>query len=384
MNEFEDTFSLAAQSRATGFRENEQAIRCAGPTNLNLETKMNNASVPSELQHDRLPTDSYFYTLPPKLWDALLEHVGRSAFDAKLLELEETSAKQNGDHSHRVGFFQSFPVTLCGLVDLPSPPWTDEYLRAAGMDPVQVRYSLNVCKEQYGSMLSRSRSSYLGWLLTNPKFLQEHDQLLKEHLETVQRYGLWNLALRKTAVRGGLFEERLEDPHWHRFVDACRPFLQRWRLARLVGPYLPEPVTLQMSGLVSKSDLEWMMETGGIFYLPDTIPIPSRDQLRKLLDDSLHKGPKPVHLEDWLKIVNAGNTARNRLDREARLFSLWHFYQLLVDRHATALKNNRGRVEDAFAQFFGVDKATIHHDLVEVPKRLAGYERRRLLLAIHH
>lgn len=381
MDEFNDPASLTAQSRPSGQREGGLEVRLVGPAVLALESGLDNASVPQEWQAHALLHEHYFCTLPPALWDLLETELGREVFDADLIQFERILSNRNGDHASRVGFFQSQPIPFQGLVPLPLPQWSDEQIRNAGMEPAQVAHGLRVFDEQYAPALSRFRAGYAGWLLTNPQFLREHDELLGNHLEVIRRYGICNAGSLAPTARGGLHEARLEDPAWPPFDEACRALFQRWRLWGLAGPYLPEPLMPLMAGIFPWSAIERLMDAGGIFFLPDTMPIPSRDQLRLMLDSTLHKGPKPDHLEAWLHLVRAGNSARNQLDRESRLFPLTHFFSLLQDRHASALDRNLGRTEAAFAEFFQVSKSSIHTDLIEIRQRLHAYEPRRILLA---
>ena len=96
------------------------------------------------------------------------------------------------------------------------------------------------------------------------------------------------------------------------------------------------------------------MRAGGVFYLPDTMPIPSRDQLRGMLDDALHRKEQPAHLNEWLQMVRAGNSARNQLDPFARAFEVQHYCRVIHQRHPAALINNTGRFEEALARFLNV------------------------------
>jgi hypothetical protein len=100
------------------------------------------------------------------------------------------------------------------------------------------------------------------------------------------------------------------------------------------------------------------------------MPIPSRDQLRGLLDDALHGGDPPDHLAEWFDVIRAGNTARNRLDRFGRLFEVQHYLRILQQRHPTVLPGNMGRIELAVGQSLGLSAESIHADLIEIRRRL--------------
>src|SRR5262245_45285627 len=98
MDEFNDPFSLATQSRATGRIEEGREVRLVGPPILASDPRLNNASVPQELQNHPLLQEHYFYTLPPALFDLLLHKLGEELFDAELLELEQALSIRNGNH----------------------------------------------------------------------------------------------------------------------------------------------------------------------------------------------------------------------------------------------------------------------------------------------
>jgi hypothetical protein len=121
-----------------------------------------------------------------------------------------------------------------------------------------------------------------------------------------------------------------------------------------------------MAGVFPISVVQQMMEAGGLFYLPDTMPIPSRDQLRGTLEDALHRGERPDHLQEWLEIVRAGNTARNRMDPFARWFELQHYWRILHQRHLSAINRKLGKLEDVFGNVFKVGAQQIHKDLIEI------------------
>lgn len=112
------------------------------------------------------------------------------------------------------------------------------------------------------------------------------------------------------------------------------------------------------------------MRAGGVFYLPDTAPVPSRDQLRGMLEHVLHPSERPDHLSEWLEIVRAGNSARNQLDPFARRFEIQHYWRLLRQRHESALEGNIGRIERALSEFFEISEPAVHADFVDIRRRL--------------
>jgi len=106
--------------------------------------------------------------------------------------------------------------------------------------------------------------------------------------------------------------------------------------------------------------------------LPETMAIPSREQLRGLLVDSLHRGADSQHLDEWLHIIRATNPARTQMDRFARLFEIQHYWRILHARHEAALNGNTGKIEAALGQVFDISTETIHADLIKIRDRLGG------------
>jgi hypothetical protein len=87
-----------------------------------------------------------------------------------------------------------------------------------------------------------------------------------------------------------------------RFVE----FFCRWRLQGLAAPYLPIPLRPILAGRMPHVVLQRHLQTGGLFVVPDTFPVPSRDEFRGRLDDALHSTP-PDHLADCIRVLAARN-----------------------------------------------------------------------------
>ena len=312
----------------------------------------------------------YFYTLPAALWQTILGNLGEEEFDAKTLRVEQGLAAVCGDHSRRVGVWRSQFVDYQGLRPTPAFEFSDEDVRACGLNPLELRDSLRLYAQRDAAPLKRFRLGYVGWLLTSPQFLDEHDSLLADHAEAVRR---WGTHLAGVFVPRGMLLPCLDptgDAAWQSFNTACNAFFTRWRLRGLAGPYLPIPLEALMAGVFPWTVVEQLMRAGGVFFLPDTMPIPGRDQLRGLLDHALHRGEQPVHLAEWLPLVRSDNSARNQLDRLGRLFEVQHYCRNLRQRHPNAFEGNVGRIEVALSQFFGNSESTVHADLIDIRRRL--------------
>jgi hypothetical protein len=106
------------------------------------------------------------------------------------------------------------------------------------------------------------------------------------------------------------------------------------------------------------------------------MPVPSEDDLRRLAEGSISHEP-PKHLEPWAKIIRGG-ASKNELKRYARIFPLLHYWRVLMSRHADALCRQQGRLEEAFAGYFGVERDSIRGDLRLIALRLGPNWHARL------
>jgi hypothetical protein len=362
----------------TGARQSRHAapngpeIRLAGRPVLALNPATNDLLGVAEFNGHPLVAGRYFYSLPPMLWKSILAKVGTKHFDAETLRMEQAMSSVCQDHSTRVGIWQSRFVEYQGLHPIPAPTFTDEHIRACEMEPLEVRNSLRLFGERDAVPFERFRRSYVGWLLTNREFLNEHDSLLADHAETVRR---WGTHLAGVFVPSGILSQGMDptgESSWQSFNTSCKEFFTRWRLQCLAGPYLPVPLQALMAGLFPWTVVEQLMRAGGVFFLPDTMPIFSRDELRGLLDHALHKRQTAEHLSGWFHIIRASSGARNQLDRFGRLFEIQHYWRILRQRHAGALAGNIGRMELAFSQFFKTSNPSIHADLIAIRRRLGA------------
>lgn len=376
MSEFDDPFRHYPHSRPSGrFAADGREIRLVGPPVLAWEPATNNLSVPEQYHDHALIYGRYFYTLPLNVLNAVVEELGEDRFDADLLAMERELSSMCGSHAYRVGFWHNAALPY-GELRSNEEPFSDELIREAGMKPAAVNHAMRTYRERDVAVLERFARGYCGWLMTNQKFLDEHDLLLANHVETVRRWGTHHAAsFLPASYRARLIPgtDPNDEPSWNEFIDDCNPFLLRWRLAGLAGPYLPIPSKPLMAGSFPLSVVQQLMGAGGIFYVPDTMPIPSQSQLRGLLDDALHGGESPEHLKEWLDIGRAGNTAKNKMDPFARMFELQHYWRILHQRHPSSISRKIGNCQGVLASFFEVSQNQIKHDLTEIRNRLGDH-----------
>lgn len=372
MQETEEQLGPDHPGRPSGQNSSEdREVKFIGRPVLAMNPAANDLLHAEEFLSHPLVAGGYFYTLPAALWQTILGNLGEEKFDANTLRMEQALASVCGDHSMRVGVWQGQFVDYQGLRPTPAFVFSDEeQVRAWGLNPLELRNSLRTYAERDATPLERFRRGYAGWLLTSPQFLDEHDSLLADHAEAVRR---WGTHLAGVFMPRGMLLPCMDptgDAAWQLFNTACNAFFARWRLRSLAGPYLPVPLEALMAGMFPWTVVEQLMRAGGVFFLPDTMPIPSRDQLRGLLDHALHGGEQPAHLAEWLDLIRSGNSAKNQLDRLGRLFEVQYYCRNLRQRHPNAFEGNIGRIEMALSQFFEISESSVHADLIEIRRRL--------------
>jgi hypothetical protein len=346
-------------------------IRFIGPPPLCLNPALNNLTAPSRFLHHPLVENCYFFTLPRPLWDDVFGRLGEERFGSDTVEMEWTLSGIVGDHSTRAGFWKGRAFSYDLLQ--PKPKW-----RPSAEGARSVRWEVNQATLDEGMRHLEERSerfvkvtrAYAGWLLTNRQFLDEHDALFTEWSEVVQRWGLDRLGI--LLPREGFLpgDDPTADPRWPDYSAAFDEFFTRWRLQKLAAPYLPVPLQPLMAGCFPTTVVQQVNRAGGAYCLPDTFPVPSRDDLRNMLEDSLHGSSTPDHLKEWMAHIARDNAARRPLIRFARLFELQHYWRIIRRRHARAIRGQVGVLKEVLGGFLGVSKDTVHRDLLFITKRL--------------
>lgn len=343
---------------------------------LNLAT--NNMTVPARFLHHPLVEDRYFCTLPGDFWNDVINRVGTERFEPELVELETHLSTMCGDHSQNAGFRHGRP--FCYVLRCRPLALRSEDARSRGLDRNQAQLDnmIRIAEERIAGM-TRTTRAYAGWLMTNTQFLGELDELLRTWDEMVKRWGFDRLGM---MLPTGMFlpgDDPRADERWAGYSAAFEQFFGRWRLRGMAAPYLPIPLEPLMSGRFPVSVLQQVMNSGGAFVLPDIYPVPSRDQLRGMLDDALHRSAGRDHLEEWMGLIAKDNAAKKPLLKFGRLFEVQHYYRLLHQRHASALQRKLQHVKDALARFLGAKRRTIDEDLAFLNERLgpAWIERGR-------
>ncbi len=313
-----------------------------------------------------------YYTLPVNLLKAILARSDPNSDLSAAMHTEMKLTTQRGDHSDHVGYWRGSNVLYSGF-RLRSVRLLSEHKTLQQWPDLKTRGIKRVYLiEHADARVSRDLKSYLGWLLTEKLFLQEHDELLTRHVNAIRRWGIEHGAHMPVAetIYSDESSNPVNDPALMEYESEKQAFLFRWRLAGLAGPYLPLPLDTNVDPEVSRNHSRSMTRIGTFLFVPDTVAIPSRDELRKLLNDARSDLPKEEHLSEWQTIIRSENSARNQLQRYRRIFELQHYSAPLFQRHRTRLKGRVGDLEVAFALWLKVSTETVHQDLIIIRRRL--------------
>ena len=88
------------------------------------------------------------------------------------------------------------------------------------------------------------------------------------------------------------------------------------------------------------------------------MPVPDRDTLRDMIAAATNAAHVPNHLQEWHQIVQATNSAKNRIPRFARLFRLQHYWTVLHKRWGPRLDGRIEKLQFAFAAWLMPDEKT--------------------------
>lgn len=344
----------------------DDALAFRSPLPLALNPTTNNSTVPDAYLQGPLVRERYFFSLPPRLWDEVHQRIGESAFEQSAAQLEDAVGEICNENSGSAGLFRgiAFPYHQLHRVELPRLRPADVGL---SITQAELDRQLRISDGRLTGVWT-SAQGYLGWLLTCRTFLDEHDALIQEHAPAFAQWG--TAAFGQPLPPFALSEAPESEQVAFRTTDAhVAAFLIRWRLLGLAAPYLPIPMQPQFAGSVPDTMLRRFSDVRALFVVPDTFPIPSRDEFRGMLDDTLHSSP-PEHLAEWMRIVGAGNSGKRKITRFGRIFQLQHYWRVIQRRHAHSLRRRNKLLGKVLATFLDVEEKVVNRDLAEIRRRL--------------
>jgi hypothetical protein len=315
----------------------------------------------------------YFFCLPQDVWEQVYNQLGKEEVADDLVELELAAIKICKDCSWNVGLRSGVAFTYPLLRSSPRHAKTKFNTEGPLVADVE-REKRNLLEQQIERRLRPLRAvsrGYAGWLVTNRQFLDEHDALFSTWSDMVLRWGVTALGI-LLPIRGMFLPgaDPTADPRWPDYSKAFEEFFSRWRLQGIAAPYLPIPLQPLMAGTLPISVLPQLTRAGGVICLPDTFPVPSRDELRNLLEPVLHGNPKPDHLTEWMEFIAKDNVAKRPIARFGRLLEFQHYYRILHHRHRDALRGNSQTLKRVLAGVLETSEKTIVGDLRFIRQRL--------------
>lgn len=344
-----------------------QEVRYVGV--LAAGSRLPHTSAPLHYRNHPLVENQFFYTIPVQLLESVCQPQLHESFefDEDLLQMELDLSRISGDHGSQVGFWKDWAIE-CNLMRLT--PIRREILEE--FDHLTQQQIDEILRDVNKRLLSFSEIAcgYAGWLMTNPQFLAELDELLVRFQPQMQRWGTTLVGLPIPSTQPpGPFNPTSEEG-WAEYDSGILEFCVRWRLQGLAGPRIPVPMRPMMSGQFPLSIVQQLMRAGGVFNWPDTFPLYARDELRDLLDSALRTSDSTEHLQGWRSITDSTNKSKNQINTFERLFRLQHFWRLLRERHPDRFNRRLNRIETAFAEYLGVDVTTIRLDRKRIGESL--------------
>jgi hypothetical protein len=314
--------------------------------------------IPPQYADHPLVAGRWYYTLPERLLDLLIQSRVTESFDEESLRMERALSRRLGNHA--VGYFRGAPISYLHEDDSTPVPETPELARALNW-PESLIERLDAVRAatELVSRHSLVLRAYAGWLLTNRHFVDEHDELLAAHRALHAAGGFPKPIL----ARCDAHEPIAVLPPGPEEAVAIPRFYERWRLQSLEGPYLPCPLPILLPSPLHA-------QHGGIsaaagmttICVPDIVPLTGHGAFRDAADGALQRSSAPSHLRDWMAIVDASNASRNTIARFARLHQVQHFLRLLHARYSTGLRRRKTRLLSALSDFMGTSEDSLKRD----------------------
>lgn len=326
--------------------------------------------VPEEYRNHPLLHAGPFFTLPRQLMEEVDLAIGPACLDPNLHRMELALSQQCGDHTARIGLWGGTYIRfdLLRSLALAFPEeLIREYVDAGGATREQLDAVLAI-GDQRLQWASRIRRGYCGWLMTNRQFLNEHQRLFEDWTTEVAVHGIPVMGSvvnsgKARAIEGISVIDVEPAGDLIAFVRAFENFFIRWRLDGMPAPFAPVPLSLHFPVCDLRPMVGHMRRGGTTFYLPDIFPVPSRDELRRMLEESLRAETLTDHLATWTEIVQSDNAARNQIGRYARIFEIQHYLRALYIRHRNSLQKKKTALKQALAAFLSVSVDAVEADL---------------------
>ncbi|HUQ71682.1 MAG TPA: hypothetical protein VM165_19290 [Planctomycetaceae bacterium] len=331
-------------------------------------------SLPAALRSHPQIAEQWYYTLPGQLWEALSDDLGTSRFDPEQLALDRQLAELADSTPGCVGFRDGQPV-IDLLLRPPrqlnlSSPFVAAYFADVRRAGSRTEGLTNDLPDRLESLIEHKKA-YLGWLFTDPTFLEEYGDLLRAHRALFESGRIPPQPMALIAQAGGHLPPGFQPHHGDPTSLAADAFCRRWRLDRLVGPATLQPLSLQFPAALPSLSAAHAQSSGSLLFIPDIAPLPDRDTLRSLIAETVRQTTASApHLAAWFEVVAPDNQGRQTLHRYARWYPLQHYLRVLYSRHHAHLHRAQTSIERIVGDSLGLSGDKLRKDLQAIRGRL--------------
>lgn len=262
-----------------------------------------------------------------------------------------------------------WPLSHSPVVVLP------EYIAGAGWLKLATLESWQLDLKQLEELRRvpvRQGEAYLGWLLTNPTFRSELQELNARWPGAGDGLG----KLPEPPFEAAPFVQKHSGPKGSRdvtreyFLD-FKMFCQRWCLRRLVTWELPEPLGVNVGGPAFTGRLSGL-DDAPASQIPIVFKIPARMPIR----ESLHAARRssiPEHLRGWVNVAEDRDWRGLGCTRFRSMFHLEFFREtVLRGRYGNRFEGVTEQLDEAFGGYLGTSADTIKKLRLRMGRRRHG------------
>lgn len=322
-------------------------------------------SLPTDLHgHERF-LHRFSFALPSKLIAAIERSVGRDTLDSQAWQLEHRLARLCDGWKGMFGWKNGLGLMDSRIFDcgLDQAAISEDYLKeCAGVNQCTKQEVVDGIKSGSDRIdwFVEMASGYCGWLVSDPGFCREQDELLTAWEEQVRTLGFPLPGTRVFFLDRGqfLFFQNLTKEQ-KGFLTAVEEFKLRWRLDNLRAPFVPQPSLPQIPAVLPSQVMRSMQQPGRVIDIPDTFPFYSKDMVRDLIDNMRGSDSSNHHLRGWRDLIAPDNQGKKKITSFARAYRFMHFWSTLISRHGESLAGKLGKLEEAFAEFLSGNPSKI-------------------------
>ena len=219
-------------------------------------------------------------------------------------------------------------------------------------------------------VLNEPSRGYLGWLFTHRLFLDEFDGLKRNSSEI--------FSSGQPIPQPIVLPHGAEPPSFLRMAEtseystkSIRHFCERWRLQSIAGPRTMQPLGVQFPAMLPQLSAAQAQHSGALSYIPDIAPLPNRDELRLMLEDSARSTAATAdHLSEWIELIRADTQGKKSIAKFARWYAVQHYMRVLYSRYGDRLHDCGRKIEVVLSRGLRISSDTLHRDLLAMKKRL--------------